>query len=106
MGMIVVKSSQRQLVLHCRYEESKNWSGGKVRRFSTKNWGVCSSGATDTLIIEHTSVRLKIMRGDVGLFNREWEPSDGNCLLDAGFWRLENVGRSSVSAASVLGKEI
>ena len=108
IGMVVVKNFNRKLLLHCRDEETKikNWSKGNLLRFSTKNWGICSSGATDTLIIERTSVRLKIMRGDVELFNREWEPSDGKCLLGAGFWRLENLGTTSVSAASVLGKEI
>ena len=93
-------------MVHCRDGGTKNWSGGNLLQFSTKNWGICSSGATDTLIVERTSVRLKIMRDDVELFNRKWEPSDGKCLLDARFWRLENRGTASLSAESVLGNEI
>ena len=104
IGMVEMSSNSGNFVVHCRDGGSKNWYGGNRLRFSTRNWGLCISGSTDTLVIERTSVHLKISKGDEVVFWRNLATTDGKCLLDAGFWRLANHGKTVVSAEGVLGK--
>ena len=103
LGFFEVRSSSRVLFVHCKEGGRKDWYGGNIRRFRTKRWGICRSGISETLIIERTSVVLKIMRAGFEVFSRNWAGNDGRCLLEAGFWRLENYGKTVVSAGSVLG---
>ena len=104
MGMFEVRSSGKELFVHCKEGGTKHWYGGNIRRFSTKSWGMCTSGNSETLIIERTSVALTIIRAGFEVFSRNWAEDDGKCLLEAGFWRLENFGSTVVSAGSILGK--
>ena len=105
LGMAEISSEQRELWIHCSEGGNKGWYGGNLLTFSTTDWGICSSGTTETLIIERTSERLEIMRGDDEVvFRRNWAETDGKCLLKAGFWRLQNYGTTVVSAKSILGK--
>ena len=104
LGYFSSRSSGKQLRLHCKEGGRADWYGGNLRTFSTKRWGICRSGIlTETLIIERTSVLMKIMRAGIEVFSRNWAKKDGRCLLEAGFWRLENYGKTVVSAGSVLG---
>ena len=106
IGAIEIKSPQKELWIYCNEGGTKDWYGGNLLTFPTDNWGICSSGTTETLIIERTSKRLNIMRDDdVVVFSRNWAATDGKCLLKAGFWRLQNYGTTVVSAKSILGIE-
>ena len=103
MGMVEMKSYTKQLWIHCKEGGTKDWYGGNKLIFSTRSWGICRSGTTDTLIIERTALALKIWRGDEEVFSRNWAATDGKCLLKAGFWRLQNFGNTVLSAWSILG---
>ena len=102
-GMFVIRSTYKDLLIHCREGGARDWNDGNLLTFPTTSWGICSSGTSETLTIERTSVIMKIMKGDVVVFRRKWAADDGKCLLDAGFWRLQNYGTTVVSAESVLG---
>ena len=104
IGMLELKSYRKILNIHCKQGGTSNWNGGNLLKFSTRNWGICNSGTSETLIIERTSATLKIMRGDVLVFSRNWEATDGKCLSEAAFWRLQNYGTTILSARSILGK--
>ena len=103
LGMFEISRSRRQLWIHCIEGGKKDWYGGSLLKFSTWSWGICRSGTSETLLIERTSVALKIMRGYVEVFSRNWAATDGRCLLKAGFWRLQNYGTTILSARSILG---
>ena len=103
IGMVEMKSPY-SLFIHCKEGGRKNWFGGNFLSFSTRSWGMCRYGTSETLLIERTSERLKIMREDVVVFSRNWAATDGRCLLEAGFWRLDNYGTTVISAESILGK--
>ena len=104
IGMVEIKSFEKQLWIHCKEGGTKDWYGGNKLIFSTRSWGICRSGTTDTLIIERTALTLKIWRGDEVVFSRNWAATDGKCLSEAGFWRLQNFGNTVLSAWSILGK--
>ena len=105
IGMFEVRSFSKELFVYCKGGGTKDWYGGNMRTFSTKSWGLCPSDTlTETLIIERTSVVLKIMRAGFEVFSRNWAADDGQCLWEAGFWRLGNLGSTVVSAGSILGK--
>ena len=104
IGMLELISANKILQIHCKQGGTRYWYGGNLLQFSTRNWGICNSGTSETLIIERTSARLRIMMGDVLVFNRNWAATDGKCLSEAGFWRIINYGRTVVSAESILGK--
>ena len=103
IGMIEIRSSMKDMLIHCKDGGAKNWYGGNLITISTTNWGICSSGTTNTLIIERTSVALKILRSGGVVFSRNWATTDGKCLLEAGLWRLQNYGTTVLTAESVLG---
>ena len=103
IGMMEMRSYSTDLVVHCKEGGNKDWWGGNHLTFSTWSWGICSSGTTETLTIERSTVALQILRGAVVVFHRNWAVNDGRCSLEAGFWRLENFGTTVVSAESVLG---
>ena len=93
----------KDMLIHCKDGGAKNWYGGNLITISTRNWGICSSGTTNTLIIERTSVTLKILRSGGVVFSRNWATTDGKCLLEAALWRLQNYGTTVLTAESVLG---
>ena len=103
LGMFEIIGRRRKLFIHCKEGGKKDWFGGNYLKFSTWSWGICRSGTSETLIMERTSERLKIMREDVMVFSRNWAATDGRCLLEAGFWRLQNYGTTILSAWSILG---
>ena len=105
IGMFEVRSFSEELFVYCKEGGRKDWYGGNIRKFSTRGWGMCPSGTlTETLIIERTSVALKIMRAGFEVFSWNWAEDDGKCLLEAALWRLSNLGSTVVSAGSILGK--
>ena len=104
IGMLELKSYWKVLQIHCKEGGTSNWYGGNLLQFSTRNWGICNSGTSETLIIERTSARLKILSGDLVVFSRNWAATDGKCLSEAAFWRLQNYGTTILSARSILGK--
>ena len=104
LGFFEVRNFSNELFVYCKEGGTEDWYGGNIRRFPTKSWGICSSGTSETLIIERTSVVLKIMRAGFEVFSWNWGADDGRCQLEAGFWRLANFGRTVISAGSILGK--
>ncbi|KAL5266359.1 hypothetical protein ACHWQZ_G003697 [Mnemiopsis leidyi] len=82
-GMFVIRSTYKDLLIHCKEGGTRDWNDGNLLTFPTTSWGICSSGTSETLTIERTSVIMKIMKGDVVVFRRKWAADDGKCLLDA-----------------------
>ena len=103
--MLQIRNDSRDILIHCKGGGEKDWYGGNELVFSTKDWEICSSGSSDTLIIERTSTTLKLTQaeGCVEMFRRGWAADDGKCLSDTGFWRLQNYGTTVLTAESVLG---
>ena len=106
IGMMEMKKYANEVPafwVHCREGGNKDWYGGKLLTFPTAPWGICTSETTEKLIMEWTPVELKVMKSDVELFSRKWSATEGRCLLEPGFWNLQNIGSTVASAESILG---
>ena len=102
-GTLLFRGKDENISVYCNDAGDKNYWGGERRWYPAGNRGPCYTGESETLIIEWTEVGVKVLRGDEVILSQEWGPTDGHCLKETGFWRIQNIGTTVVSGESILG---
>ena len=102
-GNVVLWGKDENISVYCKDAGDKNYWGGERRWYPAGNRGPCYTGESETLSIEWTEVGVKVLRGDEVILSQEWGPTDGHCLKETGFWRIQNYGNTVISGESILG---
>jgi len=102
-GTLLFRGKDENISVYCNDAGDKNYWGGERRWYPAGNRGPCYTGESETLIIEWTEVGVKVLRGDEVILSQEWGPTDGHCLKETGFWRIQNYGDTVISEESILG---
>ena len=102
-GNVVLRGKDGKMSVFCKDAGDKKTYDGEIRWYPADNRGPCYTGESETLIIEWTEVGVKVLRDDEVILSQEWGPTDGHCLKETGFWRIQNYGNTVISGESILG---
>ena len=102
-GNVVLRGKDGKMSVFCKDAGDKKTYDGEIRWYPAGNRGPCYTGESETLIIEWTEVGVKVLRGDEVILSQGWGQTDGHCLKETGFWRIQNYGNTVVSGESILG---
>ena len=102
-GNVALRGKDGKMSILCKDAGDKTTYGGEMWWYPAGNREPCYTGESETLSIEWTEVGVKVMRGDEVILSQEWGPTDGHCLKETGFWRIQNYGDTVISGESILG---
>ena len=101
-GFIELQGRSKPIRVYCKDAGDKKWFDGTRWFHDVGNSGMCNTGQTETLIIQWTQEKVKVMKGNEVIMSQKWGPTDGHCLEKTMFWTLTNFGDTVVSAENIL----
>ena len=107
-GFVELLGKYQDISVYCKEAGRKNWYSGEMWKYSAGSSGPCTGnvGSTDTLIVEWTQEGVKLMRDEEIIMSRTWDLTGGNCLEKTGYWNIQNLGSTVISAESFLGTRL